>query len=175
MDNRIPPVRSDVVTVPSAARPTPAPVRVSFGDVLAKGAGALVSGAEAAMDLLPGGPLVAAAIRGGGTSLGGGPTTPMMANTGGFGAMPQANAINPEGPSAVGGSSVGGGFGTGTGATGGTGTGGLDQSLQQSQEMNLYFLQIQQQVNQQNQTFTTLSNVMKSEADTIKNAIGNLR
>jgi hypothetical protein len=41
--------------------------------------------------------------------------------------------------------------------------------------MNLYFLQIQQEVNQQSQTFTTLSNVMKSEADTIKNAIGNLR
>jgi len=80
----------------------------------------------------------------------------------------------PEGPSGAGGSSVGGGFGTGTGS-GGPSTGGIDQSLQQSQEMNLYFLQIQQEVNQQNQTFTTLSNVMKSEADTVKNAIGNLR
>jgi len=170
MDNRIPPVRSDVVTVPSAARPTPAPVRVSFGEVLAKGAGAIVSGAEAAMDMLPGGSLVAAAIRGGGSSLG--PSTPMMATTNGFGGMP-VTATNAEGPSAVASSSVGGGFGAGTG-TSGTG-GGLDQSLQQSQEMNLYFLQIQQEVNQQNQTFTTLSNVMKSEADTIKNAIGNLR
>lgn len=172
MDNRIPPVRSDVVTVPSAARPTPTPVRVSFGEVLAKGAGALVQGAESALDMLPGGPLVAAAIRGGGSSIGSGPTSPMM--SGNMGNMGQLA----EGPSAVGGSSVGGGFGSGgaggTG-TGGVGTGSLDQSLQQSQEMNLYFLQIQQQVNAQNQTFTTLSNVMKSEADTIKNAIGNLR
>jgi hypothetical protein len=177
MDNRIPPVRSDVVTVPSAARPTPTPVRVSFGEVLAKGAGAIVSGAESALELLPGGPLVAAAIRGGGSALGGtGPMTPMSATTGGFGGTPQAS-VSPEGPSAVGGSSVGGGFGAGgvgTG-TGGVGTGSLDQSLQQSQEMNLYFLQIQQEVNAQNQTFSTLSNVMKSEADTIKNAIGNLR
>ena len=169
MENGIPPVRSDVVTVPSVARPTPAPVRVSFGEVLAKGANVLVSGAEAAMDVLPGGPLVAAAIRGGAGSVGA--STPMM--SGSMGSM--GSAVNAEGPA-----SVGGGFNTGTGTTGlGTGTtpstGSLDSSLQQSQEMNLYFLQIQQEVNAQNQTFTTLSNVMKSEADTIKNAIGNLR
>ncbi len=169
MENGIPPVRSDVVTVPSVARPTPTPVRVSFGEVLAKGANVLVSGAEAAMDVLPGGPLVAAAIRGGGASLGA--TSPMMG-----GSMGGTSAVSTaEGPT-----SVGGGFNSGTGTSGlGTGTspstGSLDSSLQQSQEMNLYFLQIQQQVNAQNQTFTTLSNVMKSEADTIKNAIGNLR
>ena len=168
MSNGIPPVRSDVVTVPSAARPTPAPVRVSFGEILAKGASTLVQGAEAAMEVLPGGPLVAAALRGGTSNMG--PSTPMMSS--GLGSHP--NTVNAEGPSAVGGSSVGGGFGTGTGTGTGT-TGGIDQSLQQSQEMNMYFLQIQQEVNQQNQTFTTLSNVMKSEADTIKNAIGNLR
>jgi len=172
MSNGIPPVRSDVVTVPSAARPTPAPVRVSFGEILAKGASTLVQGAEAAMEVLPGGPLVAAALRGS-TGIGNGPTTPMMSS--GLGNHPFNSSA--EGPSAMGGSSVGGGFGGGGTGTG-TGTGGapsMDQSLQQSQEMNLYFLQIQQEVNQQNQTFTTLSNVMKSEADTIKNAIGNLR
>jgi hypothetical protein len=146
-------------------------VRVSFGEILAKGAGTLVQGAEAAMEVLPGGPLIAAALRGstGSTTLG--PSTPMMSS--GLGSHP-STSTSAEGPQAIGGSSVGGGFGTGTG----TGTGGapsMDQSLQQSQEMNLYFLQIQQEVNQQNQTFTTLSNVMKSEADTIKNAIGNLR
>lgn len=176
MDNRIPPVRSDVVTVPSAARPTATPVRVSFGQVLAKGAGAIVSGAEAAMEMLPGGPLVAAAIRGTGSAIGSGPSSPMMSGSLGNGSISQL----PEGPAPLNGASVGGGFGTGGGATGtsgtgGVGTGSLDQSLQQSQDMNLYFLQIQQQVNAQNQTFTTLSNVMKSESDTIKNAIGNLR
>jgi hypothetical protein len=173
MDKVIPPIRSDVVTVPSAARPTPTPVRVSFGEVLAKGASALVNGAQAAMDVIPGGPLIAAAVRG--ASGGGGTSTPMM--SGGLGNL----GAKAEGPTAIGSSSVGGGFGTG-GATGtgtGTGTGvnsgSMDSSLQQSQEMNMYFLQIQQEVNTQNQTFTTLSNVMKSEADTIKNAIGNLR
>jgi hypothetical protein len=173
MSNGIPPVRSDVVTVPSAARPTPAPVRVSFGEILAKGASTLVQGAEAAMEVLPGGPLVAAALRGS-TGVGSsGPMTPMMSS--GLGNHPFNSSA--EGPSAVGngGSSVGGGFGTGGAGTGTGGAPSMDQSLQQSQEMNLYFLQIQQEVNQQNQTFTTLSNVMKSEADTIKNAIGNLR
>ena len=173
MSNGIPPVRSDVVTVTSAARPTPTPVRVSFGEVLAKGASTLAAGAEAAMEVLPGGPLIAAALRGGSANLGQ-PSTPMMSS--GLGAHPNTVSTSAEGPTAIGGSSVGGGFGTGTGT--GTGTGGapsMDQSLQQSQEMNMYFLQIQQEVNQQNQTFTTLSNVMKSEADTIKNAIGNLR
>jgi hypothetical protein len=170
MDTKLPPIRSDVVTVPSVLRPTPTPIRVSFGEVLAKGASTLVAGAQAAMEVLPGGPLIAAAIRGGGT-----PSSPMMS-----GSFNNGLVNTPaEGPSALNGSSVGGGFanalGTGTGTGTSTSTGSLDSSLQQSQEMNLYFLQIQQEVNQQSQTFTTLSNVMKSEADTIKNAIGNLR
>lgn len=169
MDSGIPPIRSDVVTVPSVARPTPAPVRVSFGDVLSKGANAIVSGAEAAMDVLPGGSLVAAAIRGGATTAGSmGATTPMMSGS----MTSTGSAAIAEGPT-----SVGGGFNSAAGSATSTtpSTGSLDSSLQQSQEMNLYFLQIQQEVNAQNQTFTTLSNVMKSEADTIKNAIGNLR
>ncbi|HEY1956309.1 MAG TPA: hypothetical protein VGH28_11870 [Polyangiaceae bacterium] len=174
MDNRIPPVRSDVVTVPSAARPTPTPVRVSFGQVLAKGAGVIVSGAENALDMLPGGSLVAAAIRGGSTPSVG-PSSTMMSGSGLSIGGNNAGQMA-EGPQGIGGgSSVGGGFGTGGASTGGVNTGSMDQSLQQSQDMNLYFLQIQQEVNAQNQTFTTLSNVMKSESDTIKNAIGNLR
>jgi hypothetical protein len=181
MDSRIPPVRSDVVTVPSAARPTPTPVRVSFGEVLARGAGVLVAGAEAAMNVLPGGPLVAAAIRNG---IGGGSGStgshPMLATGNGNSGL--SSAMNAEGPSPIGGgggSSVGGGFGAGGAGGTGTGTGaaggGIEQSLQQSQEMNMYFLQIQQEVDQQNRTFTTLSNVLKAENDTVKNAIGNIR
>jgi hypothetical protein len=174
MDSNFPSIRSDVVTIPSVARPTPTPTRVSFSEVLTKGASTLASGAQAAMEVLPGGPLVAAAIRGG-SSVNGGPSSPMM--SGGFNPV-----ASPEGPTALNTASVGGGFGssaTGGAASGaasssGVPTGSIDSSLQQSQEMNLYFLQIQQEVNTQNETFTTLSNVMKTEADTVKNAIGNL-
>ena len=49
MQNGISTVRSDVVTVPSTARPTPTPVRVSFGEVLAKGASTLAAGAQLAL------------------------------------------------------------------------------------------------------------------------------
>ena len=37
------------------------------------------------------------------------------------------------------------------------------------------YLQIQEQVNAQNRTFSTLSNVLKAEHDTVKTAIGNIR
>jgi hypothetical protein len=51
----------------------------------------------------------------------------------------------------------------------------VESSLQQSQEMNLYYLQIQEAVNAQNRSFTTLSNVLKAEHETVKTAIGNIR
>jgi hypothetical protein len=54
------------------------------------------------------------------------------------------------------------------------GDGGLQASLVQSQQMNLYYLQLQQEVDAQNRSFSTLSNVLKSENDTEKNAIGNM-
>jgi hypothetical protein len=54
------------------------------------------------------------------------------------------------------------------------GDGGIQASLMQSQQMNLYYLQVQQEVDAENRTFTTLSNVLKAENDTVKNAIGNI-
>ncbi len=167
MDNRIPPFRPDVVGVQSAPRPTPKPIRVNFGEVLARGAQTLVAGAEAAMNVLPGGPLVATALRGGASGFIGGPTQ-TMSGAGNMG----AGASAPEGPMASG---LDGGGSAAGGATGTGADGGIQGSLQQAQEMNLYYLQIQQQVDAQNRTFTTLSNVMKAEHDTVKNAIGNIR
>jgi hypothetical protein len=163
MDNRIPPFRPDVVTAQSAPRPTPATPSVNFSAVLARGAKTLVAGAEAALNVLPGGPLMAVAIRGAG-----GGTTPMMAGT--PGAQTRTGA-SPEGPGVP-------STGTATGTSGTTGTptdGGIESSLQQSQEMNMYYLQIQEQVNAQNRTFSALSNVLKAEHDTVKTAIGNIR
>jgi hypothetical protein len=57
---------------------------------------------------------------------------------------------------------------------GSAGDGGVDASLAQSQQLNLYYLQIQQQVNDQNRTFTLLSNVIEMEHNTAKTAIGNI-
>jgi hypothetical protein len=72
----------------------------------------------------------------------------------------------PEGPGAA----AGGAVGTGTGAADGS----IESTMAQDQEMNLYYLQIQEQVNAQNRTFTALSNVMEVEHNTAKAAIGNI-
>ncbi len=62
MDSRITTSLPDVTSVSSAPRPTAAPPSVPFSDVLA---GTVVNGAESAMTVLPGGPIMATAIRGG--------------------------------------------------------------------------------------------------------------
>ncbi len=161
MDNRIPPFRPDVVAAQSAPRPTPSTPRVNFSAVLARGAKGLVAGAEAALNVLPGGPLMAVAIRGGAGLAGS--STPMMSGPSNGAARGMTNA---EGPSTT---------GSPTGGTGTPSDGGIENSLQQSQEMNMYYLQIQEQVNAQNRTFSALSNVLKAEHDTVKTAIGNIR
>jgi hypothetical protein len=185
MDPTSPVSRPNVVMVESTARPTPRPSRVSFGEVLAAGATTLVNGAEVAMSKIPGSPVSAAAVRG---SPSPGPMTIMSAGV-------PVNAT-PEGPGASVGLSGGGlaaggvgsvGVGSGVGvsvggvgvsvggAPGGTDpTGGVEAALQQSAAQSLYYLQIQQQEDSQNRTFTALSNVLKTEHDTAKNAIGNI-
>ena len=166
--------RPDVTVATTQARVTPTPARGAFKQVLAQ---SLVRGAETAMKVLPGGPLMAVAVRG----AAGGPAS-LGIPLGGVGAVPTRGA--PEGPggggfrtNGVGNAALSAtgapGAATGTGAPGGDG--GIESSLQQSQEMNLYYLQIQETVNAQNRTFSTLSNVLKAEHDTVKTAIGNIR
>jgi hypothetical protein len=175
MDTRIPDKTPDVREVRSAPRVTPTPPKTRFKEVLAETA---VRGAESAMTMLPGGPVMALAIRGAGP-------VPMPMNTmsGGMslGGGVSRTANVPFAASAAGGSAEGPGTPAGaavdplTGAAvSGSEQGGIEGSLQQSQEMNLYYLQIQEAVNAQNRSFTALSNVIKAEHDTVKTAIGNI-
>ncbi len=165
-------VRPDVVGVETVARPTATPPRVQFSEVLSGGAQALVSGAQAALRTLPGAPLMAVAVRSGGLtvpSVSSGVTairsSPVMPHAG-------VSATLPEGP---GGGLTGlGSVSIGTSATSGTGDGSLEGSIAQEQEMNLYYLQIQEEVNAQNRTFSALSNVLEVEHNTAKTAIGNI-
>ena len=160
--------RADVATVTSAPRPTPKPARVQFAEVMAK---TMVSGAEGVVRALPGGPMMAVALRGGSASM---PMSTMSATHA---------TVAPEGPGGTpAGSSIPGlpgvpaipGVGGATDPSGAA-DGGIQSSLQQSQDMNIYYLQIQEQVNAQNRSFTALSNVLKAEHDTVKTAIGNIR
>lgn len=152
MDTRALSSRPGITLATTTARETPTPPRAGkFGEVLSK---TVVRSAESAMTMLPGSPVMALAVRSAtGTAAASVPV--------GTGASPTAAAsTSAAGPTAS---------GTGTEMP------GLDGSLQQSQDMNLYYLQVQEQVNQQNRSFTTISNVMKAQHDTVKNAIGNIR
>ena len=189
MDTTIPVTRPDVVAAPSAPRPTPPPVRVQFSEVLAKSARGIVSGAEGAMNMLPGGPLMAVALRGGASGASGSGMHPLSGSMPGLGNGGGNAAMAPEGPGAAGinagasgsggiGGAIAGALGGGAGASGASASGGdagVESTLAQSQDMNLYYLQIQEEVNAQNRTFSTLSNVLKAEHDTVKTAIGNIR
>lgn len=139
------------VLTTSAPRPTPVPAKVPFKEIMSRG---LAVTSQVAMSVIPGAPLMAFALRGGASA-----------------SMPLNNpavapATSAEGPVPT--SGVGG-------ANSSSPQGGLESSIAQSQEMNLYYLQVQEQVNAQNRSFTTLSNVMKAEHETVKTAIGNIR
>ena len=169
MDSRIaPPTRPDVVTVETIARPTPPPPRVPFAEVLGGSARALVGGAQAAIGSLPGSPLIAVALRNAGMGGQTGQTSTALdvpvSSLGGA----SAGATVPEGP---GGASS---LSTASGMDGSAGAGNIEGTLAQSQELNMYYLQVQEQVNAQNRTFTALSNVLEVEHSTAKAAIGNI-
>jgi hypothetical protein len=191
MESRTVSPRPDVSVATTSPRVTPTPPRASrFGEVLSS---TVVRGAESAMRMLPGSPVMAVAVRGA-TGGAGSVNMPMstMSNTSSpLGASPAGGSTtrSPEGPlTTAGGPRLASGTGlpmvtgSGTGGLAVPGTGaapaegaGIEASLQHSQDMNLYFLQIQEQVNAQNRSFTTLSNVLKAEHDTVKTAIGNIR
>ncbi len=160
----------DIRTQPyfaTVSQPRPTPAKTPFSQVLATSAAGLVRGVELGLNFLPGGSAVSLAVRGGGVSVRSGSGASFGTSGSGMSAGVSGGVGSAEGPSA--------GAGTGTG-TGGTGSEpAVEDSLRNAQEMNLYYLQIQEQVNAQNRSFSTLSNVLKAEHDTVKTAIGNIR
>jgi hypothetical protein len=134
------------------ALPTEAPkVRQApstpFGQVLSGNQG-VVSGTQSNAGIL-GGQVLAAAVREGGTQVLGG------ALGGTAGGSAAAAAAGPSGPDA-----------------------GIGQALamqRESQSFSIQLLALQQDVQDENRRFTTISNVLKSSHDTAKAAVGNIR
>lgn len=141
---------TSVASTPTASRVTPAPAR-PFKQVMDAGASAVVGGAEAAVRRLPGGPILAAAFRPG------------------PGAGPVHAGASPEGSA---GTAGGGGAVEGVE---GSSAGGMDDMLARNADMNLYYLQLQERISAESRAYTTVSNVLKTRHDTVKNAIGNIR
>lgn len=136
----------------SAPRVTDSPKR-PFREVMASGARIVLDGADAALQRLPGGPVIAAALRPGVGVTATGTTTPE-------GSAGTATATR---------SMV-----SGDAAAGTTGSAVEDQ-LAQSADQNLYYLQLQERISAESREYSALSNVLKARHDTVKNAIGNIR
>ena len=135
-----------VTPTETAARVTPPPAR-PFKQVIRAGAQVIVSGAEAAASTLPGGPVLAASLRPGGSA-------PVAASGG----------SRPEGP-------------TGTAVDGGSSARepSVEDALSRHADQNLYYLELQERISAESRAYSALSNVLKARHDTIKNAIGNIR
>jgi hypothetical protein len=109
------------------------------------GAQAVLGGAETALRRLPGGPILAAAVRPGGST------------------GVAAGGARPEGTAGT------------ASADGGAGQPGVEDMLAHNADMNVYYLQLQEQISAESRAYSTMSNVLKARHDTVKNAIGNIR
>jgi hypothetical protein len=117
----------------------------SFGALMGTAAELALSGVEIGATVV-GGPLVGAAVR------------------------EVREVAVPAGP-------LGGGGGGGRGGASGDG-GTLNEvrdMQEQAQSFNLQYLALQEEVQQENRRFTTVSNVLKAKHETAKGAIGNIR
>jgi hypothetical protein len=110
---------------------------------------AVVNGADAAVRRLPGGPVLAAAIR----PAGGSPEQ--------FGSQSATGASGTAGVSEP--------------AAGSAAPGSVESLLDQNANQNLYFLQLQERVSAESRAYSAMSNILKARHETVKNAIGNIR
>lgn len=146
--------------------------RTDFGtqmrNGIAAGAGAVGNAVGVAAPFVPGAAVVSAAVTGTGQMIAGGGT--VGAQGAGGGGFVTAGDIPGNGP----------GLNTNTGTPS---TGNAQQDLmnqtKQMQEMmasfNLQYLQLQEKMQQENRSFSTISNVMKTKHDTAKASINNVR
>jgi hypothetical protein len=140
---------SAISSGPTRARQTPPTGSERFGEILRVGGRALLTGAQAALRTIPGGEVLSAAIREGSAAAENG-----AASVGGAG----ERAAAPGEPSASGGDS----------------NNDLWDMTRQSQEFNLMYLQLQEELSRENRRFSSLSNVLKTRHETARSVISNI-
>lgn len=188
--NRIDPTPVRISTNLTVDRQTP---KTDFGDRLKAGldnaAGAVANGAALAAPFIPGGAIVSAAVSSvtqmsNGTSSGqaassayamSGVVTLPGAGTGGIN-----TTVGPDAPGTAGqmpgvGTTVGGSPSYLTGGQGGSTVGQMNSDLIAAQAENAKLIQVQIGMQRENQVFSTVSNVLKTRHDTVKNTISNVR
>jgi hypothetical protein len=138
------------------ARQTERPV-APFRDVLAGGVSLLMSGAEVATHVMAG-PVMAAAVH--------------DARVGAVGAISGAAAV----PGSAGAAPTGAaGVAAAVAVPGSSDMTNVQSMLQDGQSSNMQMLALQQQIQEESQRFTTVSNVMRAKYDTAKAAVSNIR
>jgi hypothetical protein len=148
-----------LTTSPTALRTTAQPTR-PFQSMMSAGASAVVGGAEAAVQRLPGGSILAAAFR---------PTSTVFPQSGTAPTAGAAPTTTPEGyPAGTPGAAV-------PGSTGTTGDPSIEGMLGQDANQNLYYIGLQERISAENRLYTAYSNVLRTRHETLKNAIGNFR
>lgn len=145
--------------------------RTDFGtqmrNGIAAGAGAVGGAVGVAAPFVPGAAVVSAAVTGAGQAMAGGTAGAAGAGGGGFvssGDIPMGGpGLNSD---------------TNTKSTGNAQQDLMNQTKDMQEMMasfNLQYLQLQEKMQQENRSFTTISNVMKTKHDTAKSSINNVR
>jgi hypothetical protein len=140
-----------VATSRTRTRQTPAVAEGRFSDLLRAGGEVLAAGAEAALRALPGGAVLAAAVRGSADAA--------AARGAASAAAPGADPTSPSG---------------GSGAAASGDERDLWELTRQSQELNLLYLQLQEEMSRESRRYTTLSNLMKTRHETARAIIANV-
>lgn len=190
--NRIDPTPARISTNLSVERQTP---KTDFGTRVKAGidtaAGAVANGAALVGNFIPGGAIVSAAVSSvtnltNNQTPGGGAVSSHYASTGivNVGGGAPSGGVNTtvgSGTSGAGsmpgiGSTVGGSGNLVTGGSSGGGTlGQMNSDLVTAQQENAKLIQVQMSLQRENQVFSTVSNVLKTRHDTVKNTISNVR
>ncbi len=170
--------RAQLVIRETAPRMTPPPAGRQFSDAIARSGRAILQSAVSAAAYLPGGPMLAAAVRGAILPALG----PAMQRSGPGGSAEAPSAAPSSIAIGLGGTSGSSALGTATdpaaGSSGtGTGSSGVpgDDMLARGQEMSMQMLRLQESMGEENRRYTALSNVLHARHEMAKNAIGNIR
>jgi len=144
--------------------------RTDFGtqvrNGVAAGAGAAGGAIGVAAPFVPGAAVVSAAVTGAAGAVGSGGGT--MGGSGNVAMGPDGIPMNDPGLNTP----------TGTKSTGNSQQDMLNQTKDMQEMMasfNLQYLQLQEKMQAENRSFTTVSNVMKTKHDTAKSSISNVR
>ncbi len=147
MSSRIEPDRPIIAVEATRTRQTDRPV-TPFREVLASSVGILLSGAEVATSVVAG-PVLGAAVR----EMRLNATAEIAGNPANASPSAQHTSVHEESADIA----------------------AMHSMQRESQAFNMQLLGLQEEVQQENRRFTTLSNVMRAKHDTAKAALSNIR